>query len=74
MTDFTEFQYSSFGGTKSLKKVTNFKNPSQKALGNSLNYQSKKTVMKYSINKDLVLFLEFYAHQKLDSNLIIFEL
>lgn len=39
MTDFTEFQYSSFGGTKSLKKVTNFKNPSQKALGDSLNYQ-----------------------------------
>ena len=46
MTDFTEFQYSSFGGTKSLKKVTDFKNPSQMAIGHSLNYQKKKTVMK----------------------------
>ena len=43
MTDSAVFQYSSFGGTKSVKKVTNFKNPRQKAAGYCLNYQLKKT-------------------------------
>ena len=63
-----------FWGNQIFEKGYKFQEPEPKGFRQLSSLSIEKTVMKHSINKDqVVLFLKFYAHRKLDSNLLIFE-